>query len=173
MVRPLPVLPNNIQGLTRLISLSETERSGKMTRIRGLEYKKTRLGNVDADQIDPNGLSVNDYENQINVLKTELKEIQENINRMVRIRGEILQNSREEAETVAADGRLSPFFNGDDLNSSGSSLGGNSNSNSGNISESNVLRGGKKKSKRKTKTKTKKTKKTRKNKTRRQRRRKV
>ena len=150
MVRPLPVLPNNIQGLTRLISLSETERSGKMTRIRGLEYKKTRLGNVDADQIDPNGLSVNDYENQINVLKTELKEIQENINRMVRIRGEILQSAHG-------------------LISSGNS---NSNSNSGNISESRLLDGGKKKRKRKTKTKTK-TKKTRKNKTRRQRGRKV
>jgi len=46
-------------------------------------------------------------------------------------------------------------------------------SNSGNISESRLLDGGKKKSKRKTKTKTKKTRKTRKNKTRRQRGRKV
>ena len=100
-------------------------------------------------KLTPNGLSVNDYENQINVLKTELKEIQENINRMVRIRSEILQSAHG-------------------LISSG-------NSNSGNISESRLLGGGKKKRKRKTKTKTKtkKTKKTRKNKTRRQRGRKV
>ena len=147
---PQPELPVNISVINRQLWMINVEQSSIRTRMRGIEAKKRAMGDVGAEQTDIH--SVNYYEDILNTLRKDLKLLGERETALQDRRTALINVSslaRQEAEETAVSGRLSPFFNEINTNN-GSSLGGfDSNST---ISESNVIRGGKKKSKRKRKT---------------------
>jgi hypothetical protein len=149
---PQPELPVNIHDIDRQLQMINVEQSGIRTRMRGIEATKRSMGDVGAEQTDIH--SVNYYEDQLNILRDNLKSLDGRETALQDRRTELMNVSslaRQEAEETAVSGRLSPFFlNNTNNTNNGSSLGGleSNGFNEGVFNEMNVG-GGKKKSKRK------------------------